>query len=635
MKKIFLTFCLFGFLGLSLQAQEFITHEVKAGETIEMIAKKYSVTPRDLIALNPDAKDGVKKYDIIVIPKSKMTSEEIINERKEVIGYTTHKTKRKETLYSISKKYGVAIDDLKKHNTFLYSSNLRKGDKIRIPTFRTVVVNEVLTSDLREYTVQPKEGKWRVAYKFGLTVPELEALNPDMSEVLQPGDKLKVPNIANNKEKPIEEEYNYYTVQKSEGYMALERKLGVGKDSLVKLNPELEDGGLKLGMVLKLPKNIEVYEEAGDVSKTNLRNSLTNFSMKKIGLMLPYSLHKIDIDSVADAKRMIKENVLLSVALDFQSGVMIALDSAKQLGISTNLKVFDTRNHPSGISMILSQNDFEDYDAVIGPMMSNQFDRVANELKRHDVPIISPLVTPENLYSNVYQTVPDKSVLENRIIQFAKRDSLANFIIISDSKHRDISNRLKAAFPGSKQIFSKKDKDGKEQFYITLDDLENVFREGRKNIVFLESDHEGFISNVTSMVNGFNTEEQEVVLMTTNKTNGFEGESVSNTHLSNLKFHYPSVNRAYDWQNEGGFIKRYMDIYGVKPNKYATRGFDLTMDVLLRLSAGEDFYEMSSNDIETEYVENKFRYSKKMFGGYLNESVYIVKYDNLAIVQVE
>ena len=68
-----------------------------------------------------------------------------------------------------------------------------------------------------------------MAYKFGITVPELEALNPNMNEVLQPGDELNVPNISNNEEKAVEETYNYYTVLKSEGYMALNRKLGVIK----------------------------------------------------------------------------------------------------------------------------------------------------------------------------------------------------------------------------------------------------------------------------------------------------------------------------------------------------------------------------------------------------------------------
>ena len=73
----------------------------------------------------------------------------------------------------------------------------------------------------------------------------------------------------------------------------------------------------------------------------------------------------------------------------------------------------------------------------------------------------------------------------------------------------------------------------------------------------------------------------------------------------------------------------------MSPNKYAVRGFDLTLDLLLRLASEDDLYKASSSEVETEYVENKFRYSKKLFGGYYNEAVYIVKYDNLTIVEAE
>jgi hypothetical protein len=96
--------------------------------------------------------------------------------------------------------------------------------------------------------------------------------------------------------------------------------------------------------------------------------------------------------------------------------------------------------------------------------------------------------------------------------------------------------------------------------------------------------------------------------------------------LSNLKFHYPSVNRPYNADSPNGFIKQYKREYGIEPNKYAVRGFDLTLDILLRLASDEDLYIASSNDIETEYLENKFRYAKKLSGGYYNESVYILQY---------
>ena len=128
----------------------------------------------------------------------------------------------------------------------------------------------------------------------------------------------------------------------------------------------------------------------------------------------------------------------------------------------------------------------------------------------------------------------------------------------------------------------------------------------------------------------------DIVLYTTNKSSAFEDETnVSNIHLSNLKFHYPSPNRSFDASMVNSFVKKYVSIYGVTPSKYATRGFDLTFDILLRLASGDDLYSASQSDVETEYVENKFRYSKKLFGGFYNEAVYVVKYEEMAIVEAK
>ena len=91
------------------------------------------------------------------------------------------------------------------------------------------------------------------------------------------------------------------------------------------------------------------------------------------------------------------------------------------------------------------------------------------------------------------------------------------------------------------------------------------------------------------MLNGFNGVdeeleiEREVILMTTNKNKAFEGINISNYDLSKLKFHYPSVNRAFDVDQSNSFVKRYKRKHGAKPNRYASRGFDLTMDIFITI----------------------------------------------------
>ena len=630
-----------------MNAQDFKTHKVKQGETIETIAKSYLITVSDIYALNPDAKKKLDVDTVLIIPSSKVKNEPLVEDSKEVIDYKTHKTKRKETLYSISKKYNVEIEDIKKHNTFLYANNLRKGDKLKIPRYKTIVSNVSLNNTLKRYTVLPTEGKWRVAYKFGITVPELEALNPEMNAVLQPGDVLNMPNISNKEEKAVEDNYSYYTVLKSEGYMALKRKLNVDKETLETLNPELKDGGLKLGMVLKLPaETVKEAEGVLDVTSVtvaniepvenvNLTDNLTNLKAKRIALMMPYRLNRIDVSDENAAKRIIKTDSRLSISLDFHVGALMALDSAKQLGISTYLKVFDTRDQIAQVAKILDENDFSEYNAVIGPLMPANLERVASTLKSDDVPVLSPFTMPEHLYENVYQTIPSNDLLEIAMINHVKQDSLPKqIIIISDAKSKAISTRLKAEFPSAKQLFSRKNKEGKDANYLLDSDIINVLKSGR-NIVFLETESEAFISNVTSRLNSLMDKNKTIILMTTDKNKAFNGKDISNYHLSNLQLHYPSVNKAFSTTNKNSFVKAYEKEYGVPPSKYAVRGFDLTLDVILRLASEEDLYKASGKDIETEYVENKFRYGKKLFGGYYNESVYVLKYDELAIVEAK
>ncbi|MDT0557057.1 LysM peptidoglycan-binding domain-containing protein [Ichthyenterobacterium sp. W332] len=645
MKKVVLIAILFFINTLVALAQGHKTHKVKAGETIESIASKYLVTPFDIFALNPDAKSKFQENMVLIIPNSRVKNSDIPSETKEVIGYKNHKVKRKETLFSISQKYKIEIDEIKKYNTFLYAENLRKGDKLRIPRFKTIVNKVSLKNTVKKYTVLPKEGKWRVAYKFGITVDELEALNPNIKELLQPGDELNVPNIADNEELATEESFNYYEVLPKEGFYRLKIKLGLTEEELTALNPQLKDLGLKAGMVLKIPSSIEnegVIDTA-DIDNINLVSSLSNFNEKKIAVLLPFKLNRLDIDTIAEVKDIIRKDRMLSVALDFHSGVLMALDSAKQLGISTRLKVFDTQNQISKVSNILDAHDFSQYDAVIGPLMSNNFDRMANALKSDGIPAISPLTSPKKLYDNVFQTVPSQELLERKMVEFVQNDSTkVGVVIIADQNHRAVSNRLKSKFPEAKQLFSRKNKEGQDKYHILIRDIEGVFKKG-KTIVFIETENEAFVSNITSMLNGLDFElsanlalkkDIEVILVTTDKNSAFEGQSVSNVHLSNLKFHYPSPNKEYD-NESNGFVTAYKKIYSVAPNKYAVRGFDLTLDVLLRLASKENLYEASDSSIETEYLENKFRYSKKLFGGYYNESAYVVKYDNLKLVEAK
>ena len=155
MKNFLLAF-IFCSLSYSITvAQNYSTHKVKEGETIEQIAKRYLVTPFEIFRLNPDSKKELRVGSVLIIPKSTIKSKEVATVTKELKGFVEHKVKRKETLYSISKKYDVEIDEIKKHNPRLYGSDLKKGEKIKIPQYTKTLVISKSKAATKKYSVLP------------------------------------------------------------------------------------------------------------------------------------------------------------------------------------------------------------------------------------------------------------------------------------------------------------------------------------------------------------------------------------------------------------------------------------------------------------------------------------------------
>ena len=87
------------------------------------------------------------------------------------------------------------------------------------------------------------------------------------------------------------------------------------------------------------------------------------------------------------------------------------------------------------------------------------------------------------------------------------------------------------------------------------------------------------------------------------------------------------MNKSYNFKDKSAFLVSYKNKYEVLPNRFAVRGFDVTYDVILRLAIADDVYDANDSNVETEYIENKFRYTKKMFSGYQNNALYIIKYN--------
>ncbi|MDC7998826.1 LysM peptidoglycan-binding domain-containing protein [Gilvibacter sediminis] len=645
MKGIKIGFLLF-FVALTTAAAaqtSYKSHNVKQGETVFSIAKQYGVTEEAIYRLNPDARQGIQENNILIIP----TADDQTNYSEQVVDFKRHRVKRKETLFSIAQKYGVTVDDIKKYNKRLYSEQLRKGDKIMIPVLeRTVVVttdantgntgntgnlpdNTTVKDTTKVHTVLPKETKYGIARKYGISIAELEALNPQIGDTLQMGAVLKVPQNEVVADATVDDSlYDFYEVQPKEGFYRLKVKFGLTEDEIVALNPYAKDG-LKAGMILKLPKMGDAGTEAS-ANVVNLEYQISNYDTKKLVVMLPFNLTKVSRDSVEANEDLLINSRTLNIALDFYSGVMMAADFAKDKGLSVDLQILDTEGKSSKVNQLIAQGNFDEVDAVIGPLFQKNATSASNALRRADIPVLSPLSNQQaNGGRNFFNTVPSNDFLEARMMEYLQANSAGkNLIIIADAKKAREKNMLRNAFPNAKVL------DPREEQFLYVVDIQNQLDPIADNWVVLASDNPVLVSNVIGLLNGL-PPDKAVRLFTLDKSDAYEFEDIQNSNLARLKFTYPSVYRSFDYDNPEAFVTSYKNKYGVYPNRFAIRGFDVTYDCLLRLGMAESLYDAIDLDGETQYVGNKFFYVRSG-SGYANNAGYIMMYgEDLKLIEVE
>ena len=385
---------------------------------------------------------------------------------------------------------------------------------------------------------------------------------------------------------------------------------------------------------LKIPEIQEIIKSETNLNYDSLIENITDYEKKRIAVMLPFRTKNINFDSIEDSKEIIKNDKLLNISLDFLFGIEMAVDSFSKFGIDVEVKIFDTGADRNIVDELIKKNDFSSYDLVIGPLTSNAFNYISRSISNSNVKIVSPLSKTDLENGNVIHTIPSDELLFNKIISFVESDTVpSQKFIIADSYNKIISDKIKKIFPDAHQFFSRINDSGIDTRTMVYDSLDSTFVKSR-NIVFLETKDQGFVSNITSILNSFVNDSTEVILTTTNKSRAFEGVNISNYNMSNLNFHYPSINRSIVGNDHDEFIEKYNSKYNSFPTKYAIRGHDLVLDLLIRLSCGE-LDNNNLNLVESEYIENKFKYVKDKNGAYKNSSAYIMKFEDLKLVEIE
>lgn len=689
--------------AIPVSAQNYATHAVKEGETLQSISQKYRVTPYSILQANKEIKSAsdVKENTILIIPlkgNAAIEKKEEKQEQEEVkpLGFTRHRVRKRETMFGLTQKYKVTEDQIKRYNRQLYSEQLKKGMVLQIPKFPEVDLEDEKELDFETYTVLPKETRWSIAHKYGITVDSLLLLNPDLdknSNYLAAGQELKLPRPKGDslKEQKVEL-FNSYTVPPKKTLYSLGKEYGIPSDSIVKLNPEImKEGGLKEGMVIRLPKKRDVsgivntenyifYEvkpkqnifritqnlkisreelfrlnpdlenglKAGMVlklpkekaqglevknalvlDKVNLIDSIDVMNRPKLVFMLPFRLDRVNLNDKEKAENLIKNRRDLALSLGFYTGAMVALDSIKKLGVSVDVKTYDTELSQAKVKEILFRENLVGVNAIIGPVVPGALNEVAVQAAAKNIPVIAPISSESDLsHGNVFFSVPRDAVLRQKMLAYMENiHKDENVIIVADSTHQVAHDSILSKFP-STQIAKVIDNKS-----LHLDEFLVKLSEEKENWVFLETDQPNMVSSVSSILNSAITEKIKVRMFTTSYNSAFEDDAISMTHLSNLRFTYPSFYRE---TGNDAFTKAYEKRYnGLKPDRYAVRGFDVTFDVLLKLAHKNNLFETSRIIGLTEYTGNSFDYVNDWTSGYFNRACYIMQYEDLQIKEVK
>ena len=421
--KLFVAFFLLITFSMFSQNKKFETYTVQQGETLQSIARKFSVTPYSLIQLNPELSNTttLKGGELLIVPNKNYKAEEDPSVGKDYVenGFLIHTVLPKENFYRLRKEYGASKRDLRKHNPVLRSEDLKVGQVLKIPVDRDFkiegVENQVVKT--KPYIVKPKEAKYGISKRYGITIEKFEELNPQTKgRALKMAELIVVPDTE---EIPAEEKgFIIHRIEKGDNYFQFKQKFGVTKEQLIAINPVLEEEGLELGLLIKIPKIAEA------ITTVFIPQIAPEKELKAV-LMLPFMSNKSTVD--------FEKSITSDIATDFYLGAMMALDSLKKQGLSIDLKVFDTQNNRTLVSSYLVRNNFADTDVVIGPLFFGNVEFVSRALQNRNIPIVSPVSQKDHTNLNnthLIQDTPSDDKLMDVVLDYIKDNYKGQHIVV-------------------------------------------------------------------------------------------------------------------------------------------------------------------------------------------------------------
>lgn len=444
------------------QQEKMFKHLIQKDETLSSIAIKYKVSEADIIKLNPGAEKGIVQNTTLIIPN--VNSISYLFKKNDVLAenYSKHQVAAKETLYSISKQHNVTIEDLQNANPDLVKSGLKEGQQLNIPQ-KPVSNTKKIQFDGKYHEVQSQETLFSIARLYNVAVKDLDALNSEtIKNGLQIGQKIEIPNkkkTVDGKARIINKETIFHFVQPKETKYSISKKYGITIEQLEIQNPEIING-LTIGNKLAINKSmvkakneneelmIALAEKQAVIEKSkaqtirieDLEDRLKvqkELNKKMITLnKLNINLNAIDESKTGSVEKL---RLLLDANKKIQEVLIAKLDS---LVITMEYDLIQLKN-----------KDIETYEESKKLEQESQIkivetNKLVSQLKQD-------LTNNRKIFTTILQKVQRLTVQENKEYKNKVRENLSNKDLASIAQMNKIQEELASKEEKKEALFNK------------------------------------------------------------------------------------------------------------------------------------------------------------------------------------
>jgi LysM repeat protein len=638
-KQVIIVFFILWSIAVSAQ-KKYVAHQVQKGETLYSLAIKYNTSIKKILKFNPDIskETGVQEGKLLIIQSKAKTP---ISD-----AYLTHRVKKRETLFGLSRKYDVSEAAIQKANPIIADKGLMCGLEIKIPKKEVKGTVETTETEIADTTnihvVKKGETIFSITHQYAISEATLRKNNPQIiNNDLPLGMKL---DISKEQEvilptKQIDTVYTRHLVLPKETVFSITHLYGIDKEQLVKLNPNfpaIKDNILHPDDVLIIKKIIiskdTETQQIDSLFVGEKKSMLTRIIAGKqidMALLLPLKLKAFNYANNDSLRQEIKKNKGLNRVLEFYNGSLMAIDSIAKLGVQLNVDVYDTESKNSvALLKLIREGKLNNKDILIGPFYTENVALVAQNLTNENTLLVAPFNKKIANHNAVLNAKVPKEMQQVKMLDFLSNNYTDEQIIYIDDASNPTAKALILARFKNVKVLMPHEKT-KAISFKSMAEAVGVNEEGllinkkanKDYWVIVNSNKDWFIGSIVSAFNSLQGK-VNITLFSTAYYKAFN--EINPNHLANLNYHFPATT------NQDGedaiFSKKYQAKYGVRPSSLVIKGFDATFDALLRVCVAEDLITEALLYEKNKGIATDFQYRKSPQGGYQNEGVQVLKY---------